>query len=264
MQRVYEELTAAFRKNGGRLSEASYQDIVSKHTTLFEDSQALFLLLQASGYPIEKDAKGYYLLTYNIPYQQQRFCVVDIETNGSKPEHSQIIEVGAVMIQNGKIIDRFESFVECAFVPEYISKVTGIVPEDLVGAPSHLEVLMQLRAFLDDAVFVAHNASFDYGFLNYSFDRFGLGTIGNPKLCSIDLARRTIESERYGLAYLNEFLKIGTKVHHRAYSDALTTAQVLLIAFKNLPSYVKTTDDLIQFSVSSRKIRTQKCDKSSK
>jgi len=264
MQRVYEELTAAFRQNEGRLSEELYQHIVSKHTTLFENSETLFLLLQASGYPIEKEGKEYYLLTHDTPYQQQKFCVVDIETNGSKPEHSQIIEVGAVMIQNGKIIDRFESFVECAFVPECITKVTGIIPEDLMGAPSHLEVLTQLRVFLDDAVFVAHNASFDYGFLNYSFDRFGLGTIGNPKLCSIDLAKRTIESKRYGLAYLNEFLEIGTKVHHRAYSDALTTAQVLLIAFQNLPSYIKTTDELIRFSVSNRKVRTQKRDKSSK
>ena len=117
MQRVYEELTAAFRRNEGRLSKASYQRIVSKHTTLFENSETLFLLLQASGYPIEKDGKEYHLLTYDTPYQQQRFCVIDIETNGSKPEHSQIIEVGAVMIQNGKIIDHFESFVECAFVP---------------------------------------------------------------------------------------------------------------------------------------------------
>lgn len=264
MQRVYEELTAAFRRNEGRLAEASYERIVSKHTTLFENSDTLFLLLQASGYPIEKEGKEYRLLTYTMPYQQQKFCVIDIETNGSKPEHSQVIEVGAVMLQNGEIIDRFESFVECAFVPEYITKVTGIVPEDLIGAPSRLEVLTRLRAFLDGAIFVAHNANFDYGFLNHSFDRFGLGTIGNPKLCSIDLARRTIESERYGLAHLNEFLEIGTEVHHRAYSDALTTAEVLKIAFQNLPSYVKTADDLLQFSVSSRKVRTQKRNETSK
>ena len=258
MQKVYEELTSAFRRNEGRLSAESYKRIVSKYTTLFEDTETLFLLLQASGYPIEEENGGYKLLTYDTPYHEQKFCVIDIETNGSKPENSQVIEVGAVMLKNGEIIDRFESFVECAFLPEYIGKITGIVPDDLKGAPTALEVLSRLRIFLDDAVFVAHNANFDYGFLNHSFDRFGLGTIGNPTLCSIDLARRTIESERYGLAYLNESLELGVDVHHRAFSDALTTSKLLNILFDNLPTYIKTTDELLQFSISSRRERAEK------
>ncbi len=259
MQKVYEELTSAFRRNDGKLSSESYKRIVLKHTTLFEDTQTLFLLLQASGYPIEEEESGgYRLLTYNTPYREQKFCVIDIETNGSKPENSQVIEVGAVMLQNGEIIDRFESFVECTFVPEYIGKITGIVLDDLKDAPSGLEVLSRLRVFLDDAVFVAHNANFDYGFLNHSFERFGLGTIGNPKLCSIDLARRTIKSERYGLAYLNESLELGVDVHHRAFSDALTTSKLLNILFDNLPNHIKTTDELLRFSISSRKERAEK------
>jgi DNA polymerase-3 subunit epsilon len=257
MQRVYEELTAAFRRNEGKLSTASYERIVSKHTTLFENSDTLFLLLQAAGYPIVEDEYGYSLETYIRPYQEQKFCVIDIETNGSKPEKSQVIEVGAVMMQNGQIIDRFESFVECAFLPQYITKITGIEPVDLVDAPSRLEVLTKLRIFLEDAIFVAHNAKFDYGFLNHSFDRFGLGTIGNPTLCSIDLAKRTIRSERYGLAYLNESLELGVEVHHRAYSDALTTAKLLNILFDNLPKNIQTTDELLRFSISSKRERSE-------
>ncbi len=258
MQRVYEELTAAFRRNDGYLSRASYERIVKKHTTLFEDVDTLFILLQASGYPIVYQDGRYRLETYFTPYKEQKYCVIDIETNGSKPESAQVIEVGAVMVQNGKVIDTFESFVACAFVPEYITKVTGIVSEDLEGAPSRLEVLTKLRAFLDDAIFVAHNADFDYGFLNYSFDHFGLGTIGNQKLCSIDLARRTIESDRYGLAYLGETLKLGEHIQHRAFSDALITSKLLDLSFKNLPKYVKSTDDLLRFSISSRKERALK------
>ena len=258
MQKVYEALTSAFRRNSGRLSSASYDRIVSKHTTLFEDSDVLFLLLQASGYPIIEDKKGYRLETYTTHYQEQRFCVIDIETNGSKPEESQVIEIGAVMIQNGKIIDSFETLVECTFLPKYISKITGINSSDLVDAPNRLEVLTKLREFMGDAVFVAHNAKFDYGFLNYSFDRFGLGTIGNPVVCSIDLAKRTIESERYGLAYLNESLELGVDVHHRAYSDALTTARLLNIIFDNIPKYINSTDELLCFSLSSRKERNLK------
>jgi len=258
MQKVYEELTSAFRRNEGYLSLASYERIVKKHTTLFEDEETLFILLQAAGYPIVEENGGYKFETFFTAYAEQKYCVIDIETNGSKPETSQVIEVGAVMVQNGVIIDRFESFVECAFLPEYISKITGITPEDLADAPSRLEVLTKLREFLDDAIFVAHNANFDYGFLNHSFDRFGLGTIGNQKLCSIDLARRTIKSERYGLAYLSDSLDLGEHTQHRAFSDALVTSKLLELTFKNLPSYVVSVDDLLKFSSSSRKDRTLK------
>jgi len=258
MQKVYEELTTAFRRNQGRLSVKSYDRIVSKHTTLFEDSDTIFLLLQASGYPIQEDNNGYFLQTYTTSYTQQKFCVIDIETNGSKPEQSQVIEVGAIIIQNGKAIDHFESFVECTYLPEYISKITGITPSDLIDAPSRLEVLTKLREFIGDSVFVAHNANFDYGFLNHSFERFGLGTIGNQVLCSIDLAKRTIKSEKYGLAYLNKSLELGVDTHHRAYSDAFTTVKLLNIIFNNIPKYVKSTDELLRFSISSRKERTQK------
>ena len=257
MQKVYEELTTAFRRNSGKLSKKSYDRIVSKHTTLFEDSDTIFLLLQASGYPISECKYGYILETYKTLYKEQKFCVIDIETNGSKPDSAQVIEIGAVMVKNGKIIDKFESFVFCSFIPEYITKITGIEPKDLIDAPSISEVLTKLRIFMGESIFVAHNANFDYGFLNYSFDHFGLGTIGNPKLCSIDLAKRTIESQKYGLAYLNESLELGVETHHRAYSDALTTAKLLSILFDNLPSYVKTTDELLRFSISSKRERTK-------
>ena len=257
MRKVYDELTAAFRRNEGYLSAPSYRRIVKKYTTLFEDTDTLFFLLQAAGYPIVEDGDRYRLESFFKPYAEQKYCVIDIETNGSKPDTAQVIEVGAVMFLNGEVIDRFESFVECAYLPEYIIKITGITPEDLKGAPSRLEVLTKLRVFMQDAVFVAHNANFDYGFLNDSFDRFGLGSIGNQKLCSIDLARRTIKCERYGLAYLSESLDLGDHVPHRAFSDALTTANLLALTFQNLPPYVQTADELLRFSVSSRRERTE-------
>jgi len=255
MQKVFDELTTAFRKHDGLLNEEQYKHIAIKYTTLLEDSDTIFILLQASGYPIEQEENGRYRLeTYFTPYEEQRYCVIDIETNGSKPGTSQVIEIGAVMLQNGEVIDRFETFVECAYLPEYITKITGIEPTDLIGAPSRRAALTKLRHFMGDAIFVAHNANFDYGFLNASFDRFGLGGIGNPKLCTIDLARRTFESERYGLAYLIDFLEI----HHRAYSDAVCAAKVMEKSLETLPEYVVTTDDLLRFSVSSKKERRVK------
>lgn len=259
MRNVFNELTGAFRKHKGKLSARQYSQIAMKHTTLLEDSDTIFILLQASGYPIVQSQDGEYLFEpYFAPYEAQRYCVIDIETNGSKPGTSQVIEIGAVMIQDGKIIDSMETFVECAFLPEYITKITGIEPADLIGAPSRKEALARLRIFMQDAIFVAHNAEFDFNFLNASFERFGLGTIGNLKLCTIDLAKRTFESERYGLAYLIESLQIETARHHRAYSDALSAAKVMEKSFQTLPSYVKTADDLLQFATSSKKSRTAK------
>ena len=259
MQKVYSELTNAFRKNGGELSAERYREIATRYTTLFEGADTIFLLLQASGYPIsETEEGGYRLETCITPYREQRYCVIDIETNGSKPGTSQVIEIGAVMIQNGVIIDRLETFVECAFLPEYITKITSIEPSDLIGAPTRREALIKLREFMQDAIFVAHNATFDYGFLTASFNRFGLGDIGNPKLCTIELAKRTFESERYGLAYLNESLGIKTATHHRAYSDAVSAYIVMRKSFETLPEYIKTTDDLLQFAISSKKQRSRK------
>ncbi len=262
MLKVFDELTTAFRRHDGVLSEEQYKHIAVKYTTLLEDSDTIFILLQASGYPIEKYEDGRYRLeTYFTPYQEQRYCVIDIETNGSKPGTSQVIEIGAVMIQQGKVIDRLETFVECAFLPEYITKITGIEPEDLKCAPTRREALIKLRHFMGNAVFVAHNANFDYSFLTASFERFGLGGIGNPKLCTIDLARGTFESERYGLAYLIDFLNIETATHHRAFSDALCASKVMEKSFETLPEYVRTTDDLLRFSTSSKKERRVKKEK---
>ena len=255
MQKVFEELTQAFRKHGGVLSQEQYTHVVKKHTTLLEESDTIFFLLQASGYPILQENNSYKLKTCFTPHEMQKYCVIDIETNGSKPGTSQVIEIGAVMLQNGKVIDRYETFVECAFLPEYITKITGIEPQDLIDAPTRKEALIGLRNFMKDAVFVAHNADFDYGFLNASFERFGLGNIGNPKLCTIELARRTFESERYGLAYLIDFLGIETATHHRAYSDAVCAAKVMEKSLENIPKYIGTTDELLQFSKSSKKQR---------
>jgi DNA polymerase-3 subunit epsilon len=115
-----------------------------------------------------------------------------------------------------------------------------------------------LRDFLDDAIFVAHNVQFDHSFLSASFGRFGLGSIGNPRMCTIELAKRTFESERYGLAYLNETLDLGASVQHRAFCDARAASRVMLKSFTTLPEYVMTTDDLLRFSVSSTNERKRK------
>ena len=255
MQKLYEPLTAAFRCNKGFLNYDRFDAIVKKHTQFFEDTQTIYELLKLNGYPIEEKLNGYYFKPMFTSYKEQTYVVVDIETNGSKPGYSQVIEIGAVKIKNLEIIDRLETFVHCAYVPDMITELTGIKTSDLIDAPSRKSALMMLKEFLEDSVFVAHNAKFDHSFLSASFARFGLGDIANLKLCTIDLARRTIKSQKYGLAGLCDVLNINMHSHHRAYSDAICSWKIMKESLKHLPKYVKTTDDLIQFSTSTKKER---------
>ncbi len=264
MQKIFEPLTKAFRNNKGFLDYERFFKITKKYCSLDEDPFIVAELLKASGYPIEEKLNGYFFKPMYTSYKEQEYVVIDIETNGSKPGRSQVIEIGAVKVKNFEIINRLETFVSCAYLPDMIIELTGITPSDLVNAPSRKEALIMLREFLGDAVFVAHNANFDYEFLNASFERFGLGAIGNMKICTIELAKRTIQSQKYGLAGLCETLNIDMKSHHRAYSDALCSWQIMQKSLKNLPPYVKSTDDLIKFTNSSKKNRKAKRDKNKK
>jgi len=258
MQKIFETLTTAFRKNQGFLTHQQLKAFLAKHKNIYSDMDTFVLVLEASGYPIETTPKGFRLKTFFHHYTEQKFCIVDIETNGSKPTTAQVIEIGAVMVQNGKVIEEFESFVYADEVPEYISKITNITQADLEDAPSQKEALIALKDFMGDAIFVAHNVKFDYSFLNHLFKHYGLGSIGNQKFCTIDLARRTFESPRYGLAYLNETLGIKLAKHHRAYSDALSASIVMKKSFETIPEYVKSGDDLVNFSTSSKGQRSKK------
>jgi len=257
MQNLFEPLTVAFRKNDGFLSNDKFYSILKKYSTITEDEATIAELVIASGYPIKEEKNGYKFKPMHTSYKAQEYVIIDIETNGSKPGRSQVIEIGALKVKDGKIIDRLESYVACAYLPQNIIELTGIEPQDLIGAPSRKEALTMLKEFLGDAIFVAHNVGFDYTFLNASFKRFGLGCIGNMNICTIELAKRTIKSDKYGLLGLCNTLNIEMKSHHRAYSDALCSWKIMQQSLKNLPNDIETTDDLIKFSNSSKKERSK-------
>ncbi|MRI58093.1 MAG: DNA polymerase III subunit epsilon [Epsilonproteobacteria bacterium] len=215
---------------------------------MFEDPEIIYQTLIARGFPLEEKEGKVTLKTAKTPYRHQEYVVVDIETSGSKPEHSQVIELGAIKFRGDRIVDRFESFIYADEVPEYITKLTGIEQKHLDDAPSQKDVLRRFKEFLGDAVFVAHNVNFDYNFISSKLEQLGLGRLANRKICSIDLARKTIESERYGLEFLNEALGINTAVSHRAYADALTAYKIMQMALARVPKEIKSTEDLIAFS----------------
>lgn len=221
--------------------------------------------LRVLGLPlIELTNSSIALETTLTPIENQKFCIVDIETNGSKPEYAQIIEIGAVMIQSGRVIDKFQSFVKADEIPENIVNLTKITLDDVKDAPSLKFILEKFRLFLGDAVFVAHNVNFDYGFISYSMIEAGFGPLLNRKMCTIDLAKKTIVAERYGLGYLIQELDIEVEQHHRAYSDALAANDVFQKSLKNLPEYIITTEDLIKFANPNPKKRKKKKAKEAK
>ncbi|MFA9238860.1 MAG: 3'-5' exonuclease [Candidatus Paceibacteria bacterium] len=233
-----------------------FLELLEKATdSLYENSELEFELLLSNGLPLEFDGDFVYLKTKETPIEEQTFCVVDIETNGGSAKKGfQIIELGAVKYKNGQIIDKFESLVFAREIPPYVQEVTKITPKMLENAPRLESVLKDFKVFLEDDVFIAHDIKFDYTFISESFEKYNLGKLLNRKICTIDLAKRTIESEKYGLSSLKELLNIEVDNHHRAYYDALTTAIIFDKSLENIKksnnSKIKTVEALITFSKS--------------
>ena len=212
---------------------------------------------RALGLDITRTAKNQIeLKTRRNEIKDQIFCIVDIETSGGI-NSGQIVEIGALKLQNGETIGKFETFVYAPYVPENISELTGITAEHLKNAPSLAFVMEQFKVFLGQSVFVAHNVRFDYGFIGATLEAIGYGELLNRKLCTIDLARRTIASPKYGLGTLKELLGIDN-THHRALSDAIAAAEIFKYSLQKLPSEVKTTEDLIEFSKSAKTMKRLK------
>lgn len=218
-------------------------------------------LWHSQGLNIVKHFSNYYFSTKFTKIEDETFCIVDIETNGSKIDKHQIIEIAALKIKNGQIIGSFDSFVKCDEINEHITQITGISIEDTKDAPPLKKVLYDFKLFLGDAVFVAHDVKFDYKFISQSLQKIGLPPLLNRSLCSISLAERTIESYRYALSYLNKLLDLHPEAtHHRAMSDVMTTYELFKISLSRLSSEVKTTEELISFVKKAERLKRPKFD----
>ncbi|MFT7860644.1 MAG: 3'-5' exonuclease [Sulfurimonas sp.] len=228
---------------------------------LNDELDASLELFKLQGLNIIKHQGYFYFDTRFIPIEEAEFCIVDIETNGSKIDKHQIIEIAAVKVLNGKIIDRFESLVYTKEINPAITDITGIKAEDTKDAPPLAEVLKKFHTFLGDAIFIAHDVKFDYMFISKSMEKIGLPPLLNRSLCSLALAERTIVSYRYALSYLNDSLNLNPNAqHHRAMSDVLTTYGLFLLSLENLDEDVKSVEDLINFSKEAKRLKRPKFD----
>jgi DNA polymerase III epsilon subunit family exonuclease len=156
------------------------------------------------------------------------FGVIDLETTGLASRSCSILEIGLVVQRGGRVLERFETFVEPgAPVPWRITELTGIHPAMLEGAPDVCEAMATLAKLLEahrvDAL-VAHNAPFDRSFLEPAWTQSGQAGELPPFLCSLRLARRLVGAPSYGLGTLVEHLSIPRSARHRALGDAEMTA----------------------------------------
>lgn len=226
-----------------------------------EDLEFLLELWHSQGLEILKHQGNFFFATKFIPLREATFCIVDIETNGSKIDKHQIIEIAAVKVRGTAIIDTFDSLVNCKEINPHISEITGITTHDTKDAPPLKEVMYKFKNFLADTVFVAHDVKFDYRFISQSLQKVGLSPLLNRSLCSLSLAQRTIESYRYALSYLNEIFSLNpSATHHRALSDVLTTYELFKLSLARLDDNVKNVEDLIRFSKEAKMLKRPKFD----
>lgn len=157
-------------------------------------------------------------------------CVVfDLETTGFSPLKNKIIEIGAVKVAEGRIVDRFSSFINPEVpIPFDIEKLTGINDDMVIGAPKIEEVLPKFLDFCGDAVMVAHNASFDISFIKANAANQGLA-FDPTVLDTVSLARVLLPNlNRFKLDTVAKELKIILASHHRAVDDAGATTEIFV------------------------------------
>ncbi|MBN2781933.1 MAG: 3'-5' exonuclease [Campylobacterales bacterium] len=218
-------------------------------------------LFRAQGLDIIKSKGNYYFSTKFLPLDEAEFCIVDIETNGSKIERHQIIEIAAIKVKNKKIVDSFESLVYCESINPIITELTGISAEDTKDAPPLKTVMKEFKEFLGDSIFIAHDVKFDFTFISDSLIKIGEEAILNRYICSLALAQRTIESYRYALSYLNDLYKLNPNPsHHRAMSDVLTTYGVFILSLEKCEESLNNVEDLIKFSKDAKRLKRPKFD----
>ena len=164
------------------------------------------------------------------------FVVFDIETTGFNKESDQIIEIGAVKIRGGEVIDRFSSFIDPGrHIPDHITKLTSITDEDVAGSDPIEKVLPRFIDFIGKDAVVAHNAGFDTGFIAAKALALGLPAFENTVVDTLALSRGLYNTlKKYTLDAVCRHLGISLENHHRAVDDAEACAGIFIQCVKEL------------------------------
>ena len=169
-------------------------------------------------------------LEEGVPLAEVTFCVVDLETTGGSPADSRITEIGAVKYRGGERIGAFETLVNPEMpIPRFITHLTGIDDLAVADAPTIGAALPSFAEFVRGCVFVAHNARFDFTFLNVALSRMDYDPIPPPPVCTARLARRVVwpDVPNVRLQTLAQYFRTAVRPIHRALADAQACAEVL-------------------------------------
>lgn len=163
------------------------------------------------------------------------FVVFDVETTGLSAVYDTIIELAAVKVKNGEIIDRFEAFANPHHpLSATTIELTGITDDMVKDAPEIGEVLKDFYEWSPNDILVAHNATFDMGFLNVGYKKIDLGKATNPVIDTLELARFLHpEFKNHRLNTLCKKFDIELTQHHRAIYDAEATGYLLVKLLKD-------------------------------
>lgn len=157
------------------------------------------------------------------------YVVFDIETTGFSPDKNKIIEIGAVKVENGKIVDKFSTFVNPKVpIPFRIEQLTSIRDDMVVNAPEIEKVLPEFMEFCKDCIMVAHNADFDMSFIKKNCEDMGIPC--SPTIIdTVALARVLLPNlNKFKLDNVAKALGVSLENHHRAVDDAGCTAEIFV------------------------------------
>ena len=162
---------------------------------------------------------------------EEEFVVFDIETTGLNSHFNKIIEIGAVKIKAGRIIDRYSQLINPGIsIPYHITEITSITNEQVANQPKIDEAIEKFVEFVGDAVLVAHNAPFDMGFIKRDIKEYLNINLENSVIDTLQMARDLFpDLKKYGLGDLNKVLGLALENHHRAVDDSQATANMFII-----------------------------------
>ncbi len=150
-----------------------------------------------------------------------KLVFLDTETTGGSLRTDRVIEIGMLRVENGKVVKKFTSLINPQrYVPPEIELLTGISGAMVDTAPTFFDLKDQILELLNDAVFVAHNARFDYGFIKTEFKRLGIN-FSAKHLCTVKLSRNLYpQYDHHNLSIIIERFGFRIKNRHRAFDDA--------------------------------------------
>jgi DNA polymerase III subunit epsilon len=174
-----------------------------------------------------------------------RYAIVDIETTGSHAKGHGITEIAVIITDGQQELERWETLVDPGVsIPFHITRLTGIDDAMVSSAPPFHQIADELKEWLSDTVFVAHNVGFDYSFIRGHFETLGQ-TWKSPKLCTVRLARKLLPGHgSYSLGNLCRDLDIVNDARHRAMGDCDATL-VLFHRMMALPRSEKVIEGML-------------------